>query len=111
MPVTLMLAQVISYLATGLPVTVTWYSIQSPFFTPIVTSAKATANNAVTTSTVKTIAIRADFLILSMYSQLNAICLFKKLARWLLRLEGMESYREKAVLPHLLEPHSWLFWS
>jgi len=51
-----MLPQVTLYLGGGVPVTLTWYSIQSPFFTPTEKSANADGNNAVTISTVKAIA-------------------------------------------------------
>jgi hypothetical protein len=45
----------------GLPVTVTWYFIQSPFFTPTMGLAKATAvNETVMISTVRVIASHLD---------------------------------------------------
>ena len=71
---TSILAHVMLKSGVGLPVSVTWYSIQSPFFTPTETSAKATDNDAVKMSMVRRIARMADLCIV--WSNCLMFCCF-----------------------------------
>jgi hypothetical protein len=63
--VTSILPQVMLYIEGEVPVTLTLYSIQSPFFTPTEKSAKTTANDTVTISKVKAIISNANLRMLS----------------------------------------------